>query len=106
VRATGGLIDTVTEFDPMRESGTGFVFNEFDKWAFFGTVARAVQAYRFRDEWQELMRRAMRTDHSWRASAERYVDIYERALAWHISDVDLHHPSDFETSLPGLGEMH
>jgi starch synthase len=105
VRATGGLIDTVMEFDPSHESGTGFVFGPFDKWAFFGTIARAVQAYRFRDEWHELMRRAMRTDHSWRASAERYIDIYERALAAHISDVDMHHPSDFETSVPGLRDV-
>jgi starch synthase len=96
VRATGGLIDTVTEFNPAQETGTGFSFQDFDPWALLAAVARAVQSYHFREPWQRLMRRAMSVDHSWRASAARYADVYERAIEWHLQDVDLHHPSDID----------
>ena len=99
VRATGGLIDTVAEFDPVNDTGTGFTFKEFDPWALLVAVARAVQSYRFREPWQHLMQRAMHVDHSWRVSAERYADLYERAIDWHMADVDLHHPSDIVTKL-------
>jgi starch synthase len=94
VRATGGLIDTVTEFDPQHATGTGFTFRAFDPWSFLAAVARAVQSYRYPESWRDLMRRAMAVDHSWRASAERYSAVYERALDYHAADLDLHHPSD------------
>jgi len=100
VRATGGLVDTITEFSPSARTGTGFIFNEYDNWALFASITRALQSYHFRDEWQHLMVRAMTADHSWRASALRYVDIYERALDWHAEDSGEDHPTDFAKSLP------
>jgi starch synthase len=99
VRATGGLIDTVTEFNPVRNTGTGFTFGPFDAWSLLAAIARAVQAYRYPDSWQQLMRRAMAVDHSWRASAERYGDLYERAIEWHMQDYDMQHPSDIAPAL-------
>jgi starch synthase len=101
VRATGGLVDTVTEYDPESESGTGFAFGPYDNWALFGAVVRALQSHRFRDRWQRLMQRAMQADHSWSTSAEQYVGLYERAIAWHAEDAGADHPSDLAHSLTG-----
>jgi starch synthase len=99
VRATGGLVDTVTEFNPATETGTGFVFREYEKWSLFGAITRALQSYRFSDYWHRLMIRAMEVDHSWRVSAEQYCNIYQRALEWHQEDKDIHYPSDIGNSM-------
>ncbi len=46
VRRTGGLADTVTEFDPARRSGTGFVFDAFTPDALLSAVRRAASTFR------------------------------------------------------------
>src|SRR5262249_61769268 len=76
---TGGLADTVCEFEPVAETGNGFVFNRYDPFHLFAAVIRALEAYKFPDTWQSLMQRAMFADHSWDASAERYSALYRRA---------------------------
>ncbi len=82
VRATGGLADTVHEFDPSDESGNGFIFHEYNSMAFFNAIQRALEVYETRpDQWKGLMRRGMAEDHSWTASARRYEDLYRGALA-------------------------
>lgn len=81
VRATGGLADTVQDFDPRAESGTGFVFDAFDSWAMFAAIVRAVQTYAMPERWRALQQRAMAQDFSWTASALRYVELYRRAIA-------------------------
>ncbi len=79
VHRTGGLADTVREFDPETNSGNGFTFSPYDPFHLFAAVTRALEVYRFRDVWQELMQRAMLADYSWDASAEQYVALYRRA---------------------------
>ena len=80
VHRTGGLADTVQEFDPATETGNGFSFVKYDPFHLFAAVMRALEAYKFTDLWQHLMQRAMLADYSWDASAERYVALYRRAL--------------------------
>jgi starch synthase len=79
VNQTGGLADTVQEFDPMLNTGNGFCFQRYDPFQFFAAVVRALEAYRFADSWSDLMQRAMLADNSWDASAEQYVALYRRA---------------------------
>ena len=81
VRATGGLADTVQDYVPRSEQGTGFVFEPYDRWALFGAVVRAVEIYRHRDLWRQIQLRGMHADFSWRRSALAYVDLYRRAIA-------------------------
>jgi starch synthase len=80
----GGLADTVTEFDPDGDggagTGNGFCFSNWSPFQLFAAVTRALEAYRFRPQWEGLMQRAMLADHSWDASAERYVSLYRRAI--------------------------
>ncbi|MBM3262776.1 MAG: glycogen synthase GlgA [candidate division Zixibacteria bacterium] len=82
VRETGGLADTVLPYDPVQETGTGFSFSDYTSEALLGVVRQALDVYRHRPEvWQEMIRQAMREDFSWTASAKRYVELYEKAIA-------------------------
>jgi len=73
VRATGGLDDTIDE-------GTGFKFSEYSGQALLGAIRAAVEAYSDGVAWQETMRRGMRKDFSWKASAMLYSALYRRLL--------------------------
>ena len=78
VRATGGLDDTIENWDPATKKGTGFKFTEYTGEALLATVRTALQAFRDRDGWQILMRNGMSKDFSWAASAREYVRVFER----------------------------
>ena len=80
VRAVGGLADTVRDVDEHPRDGNGFSFTRYDRTAFSGALARALQAFR-RDGglWNDLRGRAMHEDHSWTASAKQYLDVYKLA---------------------------
>ncbi len=80
VRRIGGLADTVTEFDPARRTGTGFIFDPFTAEALVATVRRAASTYRQPSVWKALVRNAMAEDFSWDASAREYVTLYRKAL--------------------------
>lgn len=80
VRATGGLADTVDDFDPINGTGDGFVFHRYDPIDFFGAVARALEVYRFPDAWRQIVRRGMARDSSWDVSAAAYERLYAEAL--------------------------
>lgn len=80
IRAIGGLADSVENYDPKTDSGTGFVFKEFDRWSLFGQVVRAIETYRREEVWQDLVWRAMAKDFSWEASAEKYEELYHKAI--------------------------
>lgn len=84
VRKTGGLADTVENFDPMSNSGNGFVFNEYDKFAFYGAVVRALEAYKYSEIWHGIIKRAMEEDLSWNNSARLYQQLYLRVLGLRV----------------------
>jgi starch synthase len=81
VHAVGGLADSVSDFLPETGEGDGFRFLQHDPMALYTAVVRAVETYRHRDIWRQLVRRCMSADFSWNRSAVRYVDLYFRALA-------------------------
>ena len=81
VRATGGLADTVKDFDPRSGEGNGFSFTSYDRWALFAAIIRALENFKYRDTWSKLQVRGMGADFSWTASARKYVDLYYRAIA-------------------------
>jgi starch synthase len=80
VRAVGGLADTVRDFDADPRHGNGFSFAAYTRAGFSGALARALRLYRHADRWRELTVRGMREDHSWQASARKYVELYETAV--------------------------
>ena len=83
VRRTGGLADTVQDFDPRTGHGNGFVFERYDGMELFAAIVRAVENYRHRDIWRRLVEANMQRDFSWANSAQKYVDVYRRAIELH-----------------------
>jgi starch synthase len=82
VRITGGLTDTVEQFNPEMDTGTGFRFVPPDSDALVDTISKAVNVFTdMPDAWTRLMRRGMDRDFSWKRSAQEYLKLYERAKA-------------------------
>jgi len=79
VRATGGLDDTIQNFDPRTQQGTGFKFEEYTGEALLECVRAALKVYAKPKAWQALQAQAMAKDFSWKASAAAYVTLYEAA---------------------------
>jgi starch synthase len=79
VRATGGLADTVRNYDPASGEGTGFTFDEYSPRALLGTLRWALEIFRDTRAWRRIQRAGMREDNSWDARARQYVEVYERA---------------------------
>ncbi len=81
VRATGGLADTIRDYDPVAHTGNGFRFGPYDPWQFFAAVVRAAENFRHPGVWAWLVQHAMKEDVSWSRSAHRYVQLYVSAIA-------------------------
>ncbi len=78
VRATGGLDDTVENWNPEENSGTGFKFWEYTPYALLQTVRWALKTYEHPEAWRKLVRNGMARDYSWDRSAEQYSQVYRR----------------------------
>ena len=77
VRSTGGLADTVQDFDFDSGRGTGFCFSTYDSGAFKEAIFRAVRIWNNTMAWRTLMRNGMSSDFSWTRSAKQYLDAYQ-----------------------------
>lgn len=78
VRATGGLDDTIEQWEPTTSRGTGFKFAKYSSDALLASVNQALQAFKDKVGWKRLMLNGMSKDFSWNASAKEYVKIYQR----------------------------
>jgi starch synthase len=76
VRATGGLDDTIVDFDARSGSGTGFKFLPYEAGALAESWRRALTAWRNGDSFAALQRRCMTQDFSWSRSARHYSRLY------------------------------
>jgi starch synthase len=81
VRETGGLADTIENANPARRTGNGFVFREYDSRALLNAIKFALEVYRDKEVWRDMMIRAMKQDFSWEKSAREYVELYQKAIA-------------------------
>jgi starch synthase len=78
IRNTGGLADTVENFNQETGTGTGFLFDDLTPNAIYNTAGWAVWAWYNRREFIEAMRlRGMAQNFSWEKSAKKYLEIYE-----------------------------
>lgn len=81
VRATGGLDDTVDNYDPATGQGTGFKLWDLTPESLFATVQWAVETYRDRPHHIRAMQlRAMKRSFGWENAARRYGDVYRWAV--------------------------
>jgi len=76
VHATGGLADTVAEYDAPSGRGHGFRFAPYTRQAFVGAVERAVSVCQQPKQWKQIVENAMACDFSWRAAAVKYEKLY------------------------------
>ncbi len=79
VRATGGLDDTVEEWNPGLNTGTGFKFERYEAQALLDAIDRALSAFYDKKQWSQLMQNGMAQDFSWDKPAQEYVAVYEEA---------------------------
>jgi starch synthase len=77
VRRTGGLADTVAQYDRGTRRGTGIVFADFTPAAFGQALAGALKLYAEREHWGRLVANGMKEDFSWRRQGGLYVELYE-----------------------------
>jgi starch synthase len=78
VRRTGGLADTVEQYDRATRRGTGIVFDDFSPAAFAQALQSALDLYAQRDHWRRLVANGMSQDFSWTRQGGLYVELYER----------------------------
>ncbi|KJR96066.1 MAG: glycogen synthase [Peptococcaceae bacterium BRH_c4a] len=82
VRATGGLADTVHDYNPVTGSGNGFVFSEYNGRALYHAIARALKVYRDDPgQWTRLVKNAMDLDFSWAKSGVEYLQLFQEAIS-------------------------
>jgi starch synthase len=79
VRATGGLDDTIEEWNPDLGTGTGFKFSGYAAKDLLAAVDRALEAFRDKAGWTKLMRNGMTRNYSWAQPAREYAAVYEEA---------------------------
>ena len=77
VRRTGGLVDTVSFYDPVNNAGTGYCFDRYEPLDLLTCMIRAWEGFRFKQDWRKLQQRCMSQDFSWYKSAAEYVKIYK-----------------------------
>jgi len=77
VRATGGLDDTIEEWNPEQGSGTGFKFQGLEAEALQAAIYRALQAFEDKTGWKRLMLNGMAQSYSWKRPAREYAAVYE-----------------------------
>jgi starch synthase len=81
VRRTGGLADSVEQYDPASGRGTGVVFNDFDPPALEWALNTALDLYAQPEHWTRMVRNGMRCDFSWHHQGAQYLELYRRLTA-------------------------
>jgi len=79
VRATGGLDDTVEEWSPGLNTGTGFKFEAYEAQTLLDAIDRSLAAFYDKRQWSQLMQNGMAQEFSWDKPAREYVAVYEEA---------------------------
>jgi starch synthase len=80
VRATGGLDDSVEEWQPATGTGTGFKFHGYQPDDLLGTLQHALRIFADKEQWRKIMKNGMASDFSWTAPATEYIRIYEEIV--------------------------
>lgn len=77
---TGGLADTITDFDLNTKKGNGFVFENYSPEALLEVIKRSIPVFKKKDIWSSLVKHATTYDFSWEAAARKYISLYKKLL--------------------------
>lgn len=81
VRKTGGLADTVENYNEQTGEGTGFMFDQLTPDAIYNTVGWATYAYyNKKDHILKMQKTGMAKTFTWDVSAKQYLDTYKEAI--------------------------
>lgn len=84
VRKTGGLADTVQDWNEYNEYGedigNGFSFYEYSSKALIDSIKRAINDFHNKPVWRKIQYNGMIKDYSWKHSAEEYIELYEKTI--------------------------
>ncbi|MGE0267669.1 MAG: glycogen synthase GlgA [Candidatus Omnitrophota bacterium] len=76
VNRTGGLVDTVKSFNPIKFSGNGLVCHENNPAVFISTIRRAIDLFHDKKVYFKLVANAMQSKFPWKESAKKYKEFY------------------------------
>jgi len=80
VNETGGLKDTVDDYNEYTQCGDGFKMTDYSKEALMETLNRACLIYKDYEKFSEMKKSAMKVDFSWENSAKKYVKLFTELL--------------------------
>jgi starch synthase len=80
VRKTGGLADTVELYDWEKQSGTGFVFEDYTAEGLHWAINYALETYQHKDAWKKIIINAMKKDFSWNKQIKEYLKLYTNLI--------------------------
>lgn len=80
VHKTGGLHDTISNYEPATGRGNGFVFSAYSKEDLLIALVRALETYQYKNIWQTLAVRGMEQSFSWDLPADKYIKLYRMAV--------------------------
>jgi len=83
VRRTGGLADTIADYNGRNHTGNGFMFDEYTGPALLEAIDRSLNLWEQKDRWWDLMVHSMALSYSWEIPAKKYVRIYKAAIKEH-----------------------
>jgi starch synthase len=78
-RKTGGLSDTIHDYEPLASKGTGFLFSDYTPPAMQDAVKRALCVYTDSEKMHRMMSTCMMMDFTWTNSAKKYIELYKVA---------------------------
>jgi starch synthase len=81
VRATGGLYDSITPFNPTKGEGVGFRFTNYKPESLWDATKKALDLFSQTETWRQIMKNGMAMDFSWQSSAQQYLKLYEKTVA-------------------------
>lgn len=80
VHETGGLAETITNFNPKTGHGNGFVFKSYTKEDFLMALTRALENYKYEKVWEHLVWKSMKQSFSWEIPAKKYIALFRKAI--------------------------
>lgn len=80
VRETGGLKDTIIPFDEGSKAGNGFCFSRYNAHDMLFIIKKALKLYKSKMIWMNLVNNAVKSNFSWKNSAQEYCALYRRLL--------------------------
>jgi len=83
VRSTGGLADTIVDVrsEPISNGrANGFSFKEYNSDLLLATIIRAMDFFKNKAQWTNLMKNGMAQDWSWERSAREYAALYKKIV--------------------------